>query len=122
MVTHLPAVLWCGALTLAGQSVYKDMPRVYRKVADSVAEFWAGSVDDVYRFLDGRVHKGSVSRDATTAGGRPMRTVVYGQRRGAESPRHRGGRQRLDWVRTFKSGLCGRTSEEFGRGLVGPAF
>ena len=73
MGTNMTAVLLCGAVALSGQSVYKDIPREYLKEAESVPEFWGGSVDEVHRFLNERVRKGTVSQYGATAGGRPMR-------------------------------------------------
>ena len=64
--------------------VYPDIPREYLVEVPSVPDFWVGSVDEVYRFLDQRVRKGAVERYGTTAGGRPMRVALYGQPRNAK--------------------------------------
>jgi hypothetical protein len=62
--------------------VYKDIPPEYLEQAKVIPDFWISTVDGVFAFLDQRVHKGSVQQIGTTAGGRPMRAVFYGQPRG----------------------------------------
>ena len=69
----------------ADQKVYKDIPAEYLVQAQSIPDFWVGSVDEVYRYLDQNVHKGSVRQYGTTAGGRAMRVALYG------TPRERKG-------------------------------
>src|SRR5690606_38825254 len=51
------------------------------KEEDSIPAFWQSTVEDVNRFLDRGVRKGHVDSIGTTAGGRPMRAVFYGQAR-----------------------------------------
>jgi hypothetical protein len=58
--------------------VYKDIPARYLVEANPIPEFWISTVEGVTRFLDHQVHKGTVSRFGTTAGGRAMRLVAYG--------------------------------------------
>jgi hypothetical protein len=62
--------------------VYKDIPPEYLVQAKVIPDFWVSTVDGVFAFLDTRVHKGEVQQIGTTAGGRPMRAVFYGQPRG----------------------------------------
>lgn len=48
---------------------------------ERIPEFWAGSFDEVQRFLDTRVRKGTVQTIGTSAGRRPIRAVFYGKPR-----------------------------------------
>lgn len=71
------------ALVLAAGQVseYKNIPREYLVEAENIPEFWAGSVEEVGRFLHRRVHKGRVASIGTTAAGRPILAVSYGRAR-----------------------------------------
>jgi len=71
------------ALVLAAGQVseYKNIPREYLVEAQNIPEFWAGSVEEVGRFLHRRVHKGRVASIGTTAAGRPILAVSYGRAR-----------------------------------------
>jgi hypothetical protein len=78
----LSGLVWAG-LALAQQPVvYKDIPPEYLEQAKVIPDFWVSTVGEVFRFLDQRAHKGKVQQIGTTAGGRPMRAVFYGQPRG----------------------------------------
>jgi hypothetical protein len=68
-----------------GGGAFKGAPPEYLAEAASIPDFWVSTVDGVNRFLDERIHKGSVERIGTSAGGRPIRAVFYGQ------PRQRKG-------------------------------
>jgi hypothetical protein len=71
------------ALVLAAGQVseYKNIPREDLVEAENIPEFWAGSVEEVGRFLHRRVHKGRVASIGTTAAGRPILAVSYGRAR-----------------------------------------
>ena len=78
MMSWMVAVL----VLAAGQvSEYKNIPREYLVEAQNIPEFWAGSVEEVGRFLHRRVHKGRVASIGTTAAGRPILAVSYGRAR-----------------------------------------
>lgn len=62
--------------------VYKDIPPAYLEQAAVIPDFWISTVDGVFAFLDQHVQKGTVKQIGTTAGGRPMRAVFYGEPRG----------------------------------------
>ena len=77
------SVVALAGLALAQQpTVYKDIPPEYLVQADVIPDFWVSTVEGVFGFLDQRVHKGNVQQIGTTAGGRPMRVVFFGQPRG----------------------------------------
>lgn len=80
------AILWFALAALAraaGAPKYPDIPLEYLVEASPIPDFWVSTVDGVSGFLDQRIRKGSVERFGTTAGGRPMRAVLYGQPRNA---------------------------------------
>ena len=55
--------------------------RDYLREADSIPGFWVGSVADVDTFLKRHITRGQVANIGTTAAGRPMPAVFYGQPR-----------------------------------------
>ena len=65
----------------ASPSSFPNIPKSYLEEADTVPDFWIGSVDEVGRFLDERIRRGKVRKIGTTAGGRSMRCVFYGEPR-----------------------------------------
>src|SRR4051812_37780233 len=48
---------------------------------EAIAGFWVSSFADVGRFLETQVRKGTVRTIGRSAGGRPIRAVVYGSPR-----------------------------------------
>lgn len=62
-----------------------QIPEDYLREEENIPSFWITTVDDVFKFLKKHVHKGQVEVIGTSAGGRPIRAVVYGQ------PRHGKG-------------------------------
>lgn len=77
-------LVFAGSAPSADATVYKDIPREYLVEASSIPDFWVSTVEGVTEFLDRRVRQGTVSQFGTTAGGRAMRAVLYGQPRGAK--------------------------------------
>ncbi|MFN7995055.1 MAG: M14 family zinc carboxypeptidase [Bryobacteraceae bacterium] len=76
-------LLAAAGMSLAADApVYPDIPREYLVQATVIPEFWVSTVEGAYGFLDREVHKGTVTRFGTTAGGRPMRAALYGKPRG----------------------------------------
>src|SRR5258708_40261336 len=75
----LSGLMWAGLALTQQPVVYKDIPPEYLEQAKVIPDFWVSTVDDVFKFLDQRVHKGKVQQIGTTAGGRAMRAVFYGQ-------------------------------------------
>lgn len=53
----------------------------YLGEAENIPDFWISSVEEVSRFLKDKVRKGAVETIGKTAGGRPMRAVLYGNPR-----------------------------------------
>ena len=63
----------------AGQTF--QIPEDYLREAENIPSFWITTVDEVTLFLKKYVHKGKLEIIGTSAGGRPIRAVVYGQPR-----------------------------------------
>lgn len=64
------------------QTTHKfKIPDDYLKEPDQIPAFWISSVDDVAGFLKTNVKKGKVEVIGTSAGGRPIRAVFYGNPR-----------------------------------------
>ncbi|MBC7915346.1 MAG: hypothetical protein H7Y07_14625 [Pyrinomonadaceae bacterium] len=57
------------------------LPEGYLKEADNIPPFWLSTVEDVNSFLKKNIHKGKVEVIGTSAGGRPIHGVLYGQSR-----------------------------------------
>jgi len=57
------------------------VPEDYLKEREDIPAFWITSVDDVAEFLYRTVKKGRIEVIGTSAGGRPIRAVVYGRGR-----------------------------------------
>lgn len=64
---------------------FPNIPEDYLQEAESIPDFWLSTLEEVNRFLDGHIHTGMVATIGTTAGGRQIRAVCYGQ------PRHGKG-------------------------------
>jgi hypothetical protein len=58
-----------------------QIPEEYLREPKVIPSFWISTVDDVTDFLKKNVHKGQVEIIGTSAGGRLIRAVVYGQPR-----------------------------------------
>jgi predicted deacylase len=74
-----PAFFSC---TPIKQKAHKfNIPEGYLKEPEQIPAFWLNTVDEVAGFLSSNVHKGQVEVIGTSAGGRPIRAVFYGQAR-----------------------------------------
>ena len=60
---------------------YPNIPKDYLLEEANTPDFWVSTVDGVDRFLHERVHKGKVEVIGRSAGGRPIRAVLYGRGR-----------------------------------------
>jgi hypothetical protein len=69
----------CGVA--AGQRQAFDIPKDYLVEPENIPDFWITSFEDVSRFLDGQIRKGEAAVIGTSAGGRPVRAVLYGRPR-----------------------------------------
>jgi hypothetical protein len=58
-----------------------EMPDAYLFEREDIPSFWLTTVDEVTSFLDENVKKGQIEVIGTSAGGRPVRAVVYGNPR-----------------------------------------
>ncbi|MEN6533880.1 MAG: M14 family zinc carboxypeptidase [Bryobacteraceae bacterium] len=77
----MPVVLIFLAVSLSAAerpAAFPDIPASYLEQAEHIPEFWVNTVEDVNRFLDEHVRKGSVQQIGVSAGGRPIRAVFYG--------------------------------------------
>jgi hypothetical protein len=72
--------LYGAAVAAAAQQKFA-IRRDYLGEPESIPGFWITSFDDVGRFLKSRIRSGTVEMFGTSAGGRPMRAVLYGQPR-----------------------------------------
>jgi Zinc carboxypeptidase len=72
-----------GQTPKAGKPVVHSfqIPKDYLREPENIPSFWLTTVDDVTDFLKKNVHKGQVKVIGTSAGGRPIRAVFYGQPR-----------------------------------------
>ena len=78
----LGSALLSTALMAAGPTRrFPNIPADYLREADHIPDFWKSTLDEVNRFLDQHVHTGTLITIGTTAGGRRIRVVVYGQPR-----------------------------------------
>ena len=57
------------------------IPEEYLREPETIPSFWITKVDEVTLFLKKNVHKGQLEVIGTSAGGRPIHAVVYGQPR-----------------------------------------
>lgn len=74
-----------------------DIPEDYLREPETCPPFWLNTIDEVDRFLEDRIKKGSVTTIGTSAGGRPIHAVSYGQaRKGAGTTTFSGSRGFFD--------------------------
>lgn len=76
--------VWMGAssgVLLPAASKSFPIRRDYLKNREDIPAWWLSTVDDVNRFLRTRIARGRVASIGTTAGGRPMNAVFYGEPR-----------------------------------------
>lgn len=60
---------------------YPDIPKEYLLEAENPPDFWVSTVDGVASYLQDHVHLGEVVVIGKSAGGRPIRAVLYGRAR-----------------------------------------
>ena len=58
-----------------------EIPQDYLKEPDTIPDFWLTTVDEVKSFLQENVKIGQIEIIGTSAGGRPISAVVYGEPR-----------------------------------------
>ncbi len=58
-----------------------EIPEAYLTERKNIPAYWLSTYDEVTNFLKKNIHKGQVEVIGTSAGGRPVRAVVYGQPR-----------------------------------------
>lgn len=58
-----------------------DLPPDHVEEPSSIPDFWVSALEDIEEFLLQSVRRGSVATLGTSAGGRPIRAVSYGQAR-----------------------------------------
>jgi hypothetical protein len=79
-----------------------QIPQDYLREPDKIPAFWLSSVDDVTKFLERNVHKGHVEVIGTSAGGRPIRAVVYGAPRNGKGTTTFSGSLGFGDVRAYR--------------------
>lgn len=104
-----------------------NIPKELLNEPNHIPDFWISTVDGVNQFLNGHIKKGAVETIGTTAGGRPIRAVFYGE------PRKGGGTTTLsgscfiknvsafygrDYEKKVFCGIAGIHGGEF-EGIVG---
>ena len=97
----LPAAPTLCLLTAALAQTKFQIPPDYFRQPDGIPVFWINTVDEVNRFLDTRIQRGKVITIGKTAGGRPMRAVVYGTPRPDKGTTTFSGSLGLGDVRAF---------------------
>jgi len=81
-IVLLGSVVLSPVLMASGQTRrFPNIPADYLREADHIPDFWKSTLDEVNRFLDQHIHTGTLATIGTTAGGRKIRAVVYGQPR-----------------------------------------
>jgi hypothetical protein len=65
----------------AQQASFPNIPKEYLREADLPPDFWVSTVEGAAHFLRDQVHRGTVATIGTSAGGRPIKAVLYGQAR-----------------------------------------
>jgi zinc carboxypeptidase len=82
-----PALATAAAVAAVGKppADYPGARQDYFVEPDEIPPFWITWPEDVFAFLDKTVRKGNVVTIGNTAGGRPIRAVIYG-----EKPRREG--------------------------------
>jgi len=58
-----------------------EVPTEYLKERDEIPDFWLTTNEEVNGFLDEKISRGTVRQIGTSAGGRPIRAVFYGNPR-----------------------------------------
>jgi hypothetical protein len=58
-----------------------EIPEDYLREREDIPAFWISTVDEVSKFLKKTIHKGQLEVIGTSAGGRPIYAVFYGQPR-----------------------------------------
>jgi len=104
-----------------------EIPQDFLREREDIPAFWLSTVDEVNNFLKKNVHKGKVEVIGTSAGGRPVYAVLYGQpRQGKGTSTFSGslgyGNVRVyrgpDHEKTVYMGMSGVHGGEF-EGMVG---
>src|SRR5665213_1579015 len=61
--------------------VFPNLPKDYLREEENPPDFWVSTTDGVGSYLAQQVHRGSVELIGKSAGGRPIRAVLYGRAR-----------------------------------------
>jgi hypothetical protein len=113
----------------AGKTVNHSfqIPEDYLREPQNIPTFWISTFDEVSDFLKKNVHKGQVEIVGTSAGGRPIRAVVYGRPRQGSGTTTFSGSLGFGDVRAYRGadhekkvymGMAGVHGGEF-EGIVG---
>ncbi len=98
----LGGIILGSVLIQAGQPAdFPDIPAEYLRQAQQIPDFWVSTYDEVNRFLDKHVRVGTGVTIGSTAGGRRIRAVVYGQPRQGKGTTTFSGSLGLGDIRAF---------------------
>ena len=110
----------------SGNYTFK-VPEAYLQESEDIPAFWISTVDEVAEFLYQQVRKGQIEVIGKSAGGRPVRAVVYGNARqgkgtttfsGSLGFRNVGAYRARDHEKTVYWGMAGVHGFEL-EGIVG---
>lgn len=79
-----------------------EVPTEYLKERDQIPAFWLTTNEEVNGFLDEKISKGTVRQIGTSAGGRPIRAVFYGNPRKGDGTTTYSGSLGYQDVRAYR--------------------
>ena len=86
-----------------------EVPEDYLREQEDMPSFWLSTVDEVHAFLKNQVHKGQVEVIGKSAGGRPIRAVMYGQARQGKGTSTFSGSLGYGDIRVYRGPDHGKT-------------
>jgi hypothetical protein len=86
-----------------------EVPEDYLRERQDIPAFWLSTVDEVNAFLRNHIHKGQVEIIGKSAGGRPIRAVIYGQARQGKGTSTFSGSLGYGDVRVYRGPDHGKT-------------
>jgi hypothetical protein len=86
-----------------------EVPQDYLLERENIPAFWLSTVDEVNTFLKNQVHKGQVKVIGKSAGGRPIRAVIYGQARQGKGTSTFSGSLGYGDIRVYRGPDHGKT-------------
>lgn len=81
MAIAMVCLLCCTCASTQENKPAFNIPPAYLEQPERIPEFWKTTLGEVSEFLDTKVKKGKVQVIGTSAGGRPIKAVFYGEPR-----------------------------------------